>query len=146
MTLAVGCTGGKHRSVAMAEEIAAPARATRRRRRRRPPRPGAGVTAGRRRRPRVVGARRRARLRASLPALRRVTDDAHRGRRRSPTTAARRGRLRGELGVLPPGDLRMALAALCGDDELGPAPGRDVLQHRFAGDGDARTATRSATC
>ena len=29
------------------------------------------------------------------------------------------GRLRGEFGVLPPGDLRMALAALCGDDEWG---------------------------
>ena len=25
MTVAIGCTGGKHRSVAMAEEIAAPA-------------------------------------------------------------------------------------------------------------------------
>ena len=25
MTVAVGCTGGKHRSVAMAEELAAPA-------------------------------------------------------------------------------------------------------------------------
>ena len=32
------------------------------------------------------------------------------------------GRLRGEFGVLPPGDLRMALAALCGDDEWA-APG-----------------------
>ena len=29
------------------------------------------------------------------------------------------GRLRDEFGVLPPGDLRMALAALCGSDEWG---------------------------
>lgn len=29
------------------------------------------------------------------------------------------GRLRDELGVLPPGDLRMALAALCDDTEWG---------------------------
>ena len=44
------------------------------------------------------------------------------------------GRLRDELGVLPPGDLRMALAALCDDGEWGRT-WRDVLQHRFAGDG-----------
>ena len=47
------------------------------------------------------------------------------------------GRLRGEFGVLPPGDLRMALAALCGDDEWGETWSR-VLQHRFAGDGEMR--------
>ncbi|HEU4912170.1 MAG TPA: 2-phospho-L-lactate transferase CofD family protein, partial [Actinomycetes bacterium] len=29
------------------------------------------------------------------------------------------GRLRGEFGCLPPGDLRQALAALCEDDEWG---------------------------
>ncbi|RPF28183.1 gluconeogenesis factor YvcK family protein [Georgenia muralis] len=40
------------------------------------------------------------------------------------------GRLRGELGVLPPGDLRMALSALCDDGEWG-LTWRDVLQHRF---------------
>ena len=45
------------------------------------------------------------------------------------------GRLRGEFGVLPPGDLRMALAALCGDDEWGQTWAR-VLQHRFAGSGE----------
>ena len=44
------------------------------------------------------------------------------------------GRLRDEFGVLPPGDLRMALAALCSDSEWGHT-WRDVLQHRFAGDG-----------
>jgi uncharacterized cofD-like protein len=45
------------------------------------------------------------------------------------------GRLRRELGVLPPGDLRMALAALCRDDEWGKTWAR-VLQHRFASDGE----------
>ena len=35
MTVAVGCTGGKHRSVAMTEEIAAPAARRRHRRPRR---------------------------------------------------------------------------------------------------------------
>lgn len=44
------------------------------------------------------------------------------------------GRLRAELGVLPPGDLRMALSALCDDGEWG-LTWRDVLQHRFASDG-----------
>jgi len=45
------------------------------------------------------------------------------------------GRLRGELGVLPPGDLRQALAALCRDDEWGRTWAK-VLQHRFASEGD----------
>lgn len=45
------------------------------------------------------------------------------------------GRLRTELGVLPPGDLRMALAALCGDDDWGRT-WADVLQHRFRSAGD----------
>ena len=44
------------------------------------------------------------------------------------------GRLRDELGVLPPGDLRMALAALCADDEWG-RQWAGILQHRFDGDG-----------
>jgi uncharacterized cofD-like protein len=47
------------------------------------------------------------------------------------------GRLRSEFGVLPPGDLRMALAALCGDDEWG-ATWASVLQHRFSGTGEMR--------
>jgi uncharacterized cofD-like protein len=45
------------------------------------------------------------------------------------------GRLRSEFGVLPPGDLRMALAALCGDDSWGRT-WEKVVQHRFPGDGD----------
>ncbi len=37
--------------------------------------------------------------------------------------------------MLPPGDLRMALAALCGDDRWGQTWAR-VLQHRFASEGE----------
>lgn len=44
------------------------------------------------------------------------------------------GRLRDELHVPPPGDLRMALSALCEDTEWGHM-WRDVLQHRFVTDG-----------
>lgn len=40
------------------------------------------------------------------------------------------GRLRDELHVLPPGDLRMALAALCDDSEWG-STWSSLLQHRF---------------
>ncbi len=45
------------------------------------------------------------------------------------------GRLRRELGVLPPGDLRQALAALCRDDDWGRTWAR-VLQHRFESTGE----------
>jgi len=73
-------------------------------------------------------------LHASLTALRQLTD-----RVTAVVTVADNGgssgRLRGEFGVLPPGDLRMALAALCGDDEWGQTWAR-VLQHRFAGQGE----------
>jgi uncharacterized cofD-like protein len=44
------------------------------------------------------------------------------------------GRLRAELGVLPPGDLRMALTALCDDTEWGRT-WSDLLQHRFTSAG-----------
>ena len=44
------------------------------------------------------------------------------------------GRLRDELGILPPGDLRMALAALAGRDDWGRT-WEELLQHRFGGDG-----------
>lgn len=44
------------------------------------------------------------------------------------------GRLRSEMEVLPPGDLRMALASLCDDSEWG-LTWRDVMQHRFTTDG-----------
>jgi uncharacterized cofD-like protein len=45
------------------------------------------------------------------------------------------GRLRSELGVLPPGDLRMALAALAGDGEWEELWAR-TFQHRFDGRGE----------
>lgn len=44
------------------------------------------------------------------------------------------GRLREEFDILPPGDLRMALAALCAETDWG-IQWRDALQHRFPGDG-----------
>ena len=74
-------------------------------------------------------------LAASLAALRRVTGDLT-----AVVTVAddggSSGRLRAEFGVLPPGDLRMALAALCGDDDVGPHCGATSSQHRFAGAGE----------
>lgn len=44
------------------------------------------------------------------------------------------GRLRSELGIIPPGDLRMALAALLPEGERG-ALWEKLLQHRFRGNG-----------
>ena len=44
------------------------------------------------------------------------------------------GRLRREMEIIPPGDLRMALAALTADGEDG-TQWRDTLQHRFGGHG-----------
>ena len=44
------------------------------------------------------------------------------------------GRLRKEFPIFPPGDLRMALAALCADDEWGRS-WADILQYRFTSDG-----------
>src|ERR1700728_2844119 len=69
---------------------------------------------------------------ASLSALRRVTRQLS-----AIVTVAddggSSGRLRRQYGVLPPGDLRMALAALCGDDAWGTTWSR-VIQHRFTGE------------
>ena len=45
------------------------------------------------------------------------------------------GRLRQEFPIFPPGDLRMALAALCADDEWGRT-WAEIMQHRFVSDGD----------
>ena len=72
-------------------------------------------------------------LAATLQALRRVTDDITAVVGVSDDGGSS-GRLRDELGVIPPGDLRMALAALCGDDAWGRTWTR-VVQHRFAGEG-----------
>jgi uncharacterized cofD-like protein len=73
-------------------------------------------------------------LAASLRALRRVTDDVTAVVAVSDDGGSS-GRLRQEFDVVPPGDLRMALAALCGDDTWGRTWSR-VVQHRFAGSGD----------
>jgi len=45
------------------------------------------------------------------------------------------GRLREEFSIMPPGDLRMALTALCGDDEWGRS-WAEILQYRFTSEGD----------
>ena len=69
-------------------------------------------------------------LYGSLSALRHVTPDLT-----AVVTVAddggSSGRLREEMGILPPGDLRMALSALCDDTDWGRT-WRDVMQHRFA--------------
>lgn len=68
-------------------------------------------------------------LYSSLSALRHVTTDLT-----AVVTVAddggSSGRLREEFGVIPPGDLRMALSALCDDTNWGRT-WRDVMQHRF---------------
>lgn len=72
-------------------------------------------------------------LAASLLALRHLTPDLT-----AVVTVAddggSSGVLRSEMGILPPGDLRMALAALCDDTPRGRA-WHDLLQHRFSTDG-----------
>jgi uncharacterized cofD-like protein len=72
-------------------------------------------------------------LHAVLCALRLLTDDLT-----AVVTVAddggSSGRIRRELKVLPPGDLRMALAALAGDDPV-HAAWADLLQHRIGGTG-----------
>ena len=78
-------------------------------------------------------------LHASLSALRRLVDELVVDDLTAIVTVADNGgssgRLRGEFDVLPPGDLRMALAALCDDHQWGDTWAR-VLQHRFAGHGE----------
>ena len=80
-------------------------------------------------------------LHASLSALRMLVDDLTIDDLTAIVTVADNGgssgRLRREFDVLPPGDLRMALAALCGSDDWGQT-WADVLQHRFAGDGEMK--------
>ncbi|MCP3424496.1 uridine diphosphate-N-acetylglucosamine-binding protein YvcK [Rothia sp. AR01] len=70
-------------------------------------------------------------LYASLSALRRLTPHLD-----AVVTVAddggSSGRLREQFGVLPPGDLRMALSALCDDSEWGHLWQR-AMQHRFEG-------------
>ncbi|WP_406693252.1 uridine diphosphate-N-acetylglucosamine-binding protein YvcK [Saccharopolyspora sp. ID03-671] len=72
-------------------------------------------------------------LQASLSALRRITPDVT-----AVVTVAddggSSGRLRRELGLLPPGDLRKALAALADGGDEGQL-WSEVFQHRFGGSG-----------
>jgi uncharacterized cofD-like protein len=72
-------------------------------------------------------------LHAALSALRLITDDVT-----AIVTVAddggSSGRIRRELKVLPPGDLRMALVALAGTDPAHSA-WADLLQHRIGGSG-----------
>src|SRR5215472_5509125 len=95
--------------------------------------PAAVVPAVRPRNPKVVALGGGHGLFASLSALRRVTRQLT-----AIVTVAddggSSGVLRRDFGVLPPGDLRMALAALCGDDAWGTTWSR-VVQHRFTGGG-----------
>ncbi|WP_285648574.1 uridine diphosphate-N-acetylglucosamine-binding protein YvcK [Actinomycetospora sp. NBRC 106375] len=75
-------------------------------------------------------------LHATLSALRRLTDDI---------TAivvvaddgGSSGRIRRELDILPPGDLRMALGALAGQEHPGPENTlwQRVFEHRYGGHG-----------
>jgi uncharacterized cofD-like protein len=99
-----------------------------------PASPPGGQVAGRPRNPRVAALGGGHGLHATLSALRRVTRDLT-----AIVTVAddggSSGRLRREFGVLPPGDLRMALAALCGDDSWGTTWSR-VIQYRFTGGGE----------
>lgn len=72
-------------------------------------------------------------LHATLSSLRRITANLT-----AVVTVAddggSSGRLRRELGLLPPGDLRQALAALAAAEDGGTL-WAEVFQHRFGGDG-----------
>ena len=74
-------------------------------------------------------------LHATLTALRRITTEVT-----AVVTVAddggSSGRLRRELGLLPPGDLRQAFAAFAAEDGgTGGSLWAEVFQHRFGGDG-----------
>lgn len=73
-------------------------------------------------------------LQATLSALRRITSDVT-----AVVTVAddggSSGRLRKELGMLPPGDLRKALAALAPKDQSRRL-WSDLFEHRFGGNGE----------
>jgi uncharacterized cofD-like protein len=73
-------------------------------------------------------------LAATLTAMRGITSDIT-----AVVTVADNGgssgRLRTEFGSLPPGDLRMALTALCSDDDWGRGWAQ-IMQHRFATNGE----------
>jgi len=72
-------------------------------------------------------------LAATLSAVRKITSEIT-----AVVTVADNGgssgRLREEFEIFPPGDLRMALAALCADDQWGKS-WADILQYRFTSSG-----------
>ena len=72
-------------------------------------------------------------LAATLSALRKITNEIT-----AIVTVADNGgssgRLRDEFHMLPPGDLRMALTALCGDDDWGRS-WAEIMQYRFTSQG-----------
>ena len=73
-------------------------------------------------------------LAATLTALRQITNELT-----AIVTVADNGgssgRLREEFPIFPPGDLRMALAALCADDDWGRT-WAEIMQHRFVSNGE----------
>jgi uncharacterized cofD-like protein len=73
-------------------------------------------------------------LAATLSALRQITNELT-----AIVTVADNGgssgRLREEFPIFPPGDLRMALAALCADDDWGRT-WAEIMQHRFVSNGE----------
>jgi len=73
-------------------------------------------------------------LAATLAALRQITQEIT-----AIVTVADNGgssgRLREEFPIFPPGDLRMALTALCADDDWGRT-WAEILQHRFESNGE----------
>ena len=85
------------------------------------------------RQPRVVALGGGHGLAATLSALRQITSELT-----AIVTVADNGgssgRLREEFSIYPPGDLRMALAALCADDEWGRS-WAEIMQYRFESDG-----------
>ncbi len=132
MTVAIGCTGGKHRSVAIAEALMSTAgvQCTT---------VGAGAAPG-------SGSRMSSPMSHSIVALgggHGLYATLSAARRLTPYVTAvvtvaddggSSGRLRSELDVVPPGDLRMALAALASDSPYGRL-WATILQHRFGGSG-----------
>ena len=86
------------------------------------------------RNPRVVALGGGHGLAATLSALRGITSDIT-----AIVTVADNGgssgRLREEFSIYPPGDLRMALAALCADDEWGRSWAQ-IMQYRFQSEGE----------